>query len=98
MIEKKEKSKMDVDQKANDRDEEDEYKLKPDSHGNFENCEVVLDDLSGRHFDIMMSKVDVKRQFYGVANFYVIQVIFDKVKNIFILWTRWGRLGDMGQF
>ena len=98
MIEKKENSKMDIDQKDNESDEDDEFKLKPDKNGNFEHCEVVLDDVSGRHFDVMMSKVDVKKHFYGIANFYIIQVLYDKVKNIFILWTRWGRLGDVGQF
>ena len=45
-----------------------------------------------------MIKCDIKKQFWGVFNFYVIQILHDRVKDIFILWTRWGRIGDQGQF
>ncbi len=52
------------------------------------------------YFDTCMTKFDVKKGYYGVANFYVVQLLFDEVKNIYILFTRWGRVGDYngGQF
>eukprot|EP00351_Strombidinopsis_sp_SopsisLIS2011_P004249 CAMPEP_0116872702 /NCGR_PEP_ID=MMETSP0463-20121206/3529_1 /TAXON_ID=181622 /ORGANISM="Strombidinopsis sp, Strain SopsisLIS2011" /LENGTH=40 /DNA_ID= /DNA_START= /DNA_END= /DNA_ORIENTATION= len=40
-----------------------------------------------------MIKVDVKASFYGVYVFYVLQLIYDKVKNMYVLFTRWGRIG-----
>jgi len=73
----------------------DEPLVKPDSVDEFKSGEVA----QGEHnyLDVLLTKVDVKG-FFGVANFYVIQVIYDKVKNFYILWTRWGRIGDRGQF
>ena len=43
-----------------------------------------------------MTKVDVKKQLYGVYNFYVIQLIRDNLKGIYVLWTRWGRIFEQG--
>jgi len=44
----------------------------------------------------MMTKVDVKRYYYGLNNFYVIQIIRDESKDLYIVWTRWGRVGSEG--
>ena len=88
ILSKKEEKKMDI-------DSEDE-KLQPDKNGEFESCEVVLDQITGRHFDLIMTKIDVKKGYFGVCSFYVMQLLFDKVKQIYILWTRWGRIGDVG--
>lgn len=71
---------------------------KVDKNANLEVCIVMKDEEGGYYFDILATKVDVKKYWYGVANFYVIQLLFDKVKHIYILWTRWGRIGDVGQF
>lgn len=60
-------------------------------------CEVVKDiEGTGFSFDTLMVKIDAKKYYYGECNFYVIQLLFDKVKNIYILWTRWGRIGSEG--
>lgn len=48
------------------------------------------------YYDVALIKVDVKAQFYGLYVFYVIQLIYDKVKDIYILFTRWGRIGSIG--
>ena len=45
-----------------------------------------------------MKKVDIKKFYYGLDNFYSIQVLRDEVKKLYILWTRWGRSGSIGQF
>ncbi len=35
-------------------------------------CDVVKDDKEGGlYYDILMAKIDVKKQFYGVCNFYI---------------------------
>jgi predicted DNA-binding WGR domain protein len=46
----------------------------------------------------MMVKVNVHRFFYGEASFYKMQLLQDKITKIYILWTRWGRLGDTGEY
>ena len=62
-------------------------------------CVVVKDEQeTGLFFDAMMKKVDIKKYYYGLDNFYVLQILKDEVKNVFVLWTRWGRSGSTGQF
>jgi glutathione synthase/RimK-type ligase-like ATP-grasp enzyme len=39
-------------------------------------------------FDVALTKVDVQRGLYGINNFYKMQVIHDKVKDLYILWTK----------
>lgn len=50
------------------------------------------------YYDVALIKVDVKASFYGVYVFYVLQLIYDKVKNMYVLFTRWGRIGQVGQY
>ena len=45
-----------------------------------------------------MIKIDIKASYYGINSFYVIQLLHDKAKDLYILWTRWGRIGDFGQY
>lgn len=66
---------------------------------NEKHCVVVRDpDEPNYFFDCMMKKVDIKRYYYGEDSFYVMQLMFDEVKKVYILWTRWGRSGSIGQF
>lgn len=46
----------------------------------------------------MMTKVDIKNGHYSENVFYRMQVIHEKNRNVFILFTRWGRVGTPGQF
>lgn len=50
------------------------------------------------YYDIGLIKVDVKKTFYGIHVFYVMQLIYDKVKDMYVLFTRWGRIGSIGQY
>jgi predicted DNA-binding WGR domain protein len=59
---------------------------------------VVKDEDTGYCFDALMKKVDVKKYYYGLDNFYVLQMLRDDVKSLYIIWTRWGRSGTAGQF
>ena len=45
-----------------------------------------------------MTKVDLKKYFYGLNNYYVVQILRDEGKDLHIVWTRWGRTGSQGQF
>jgi hypothetical protein len=80
-----------------------------DEHEDLKNCEVVRSEIAAtNHFadsseanlfyDVALIKIDVKAGYYGINVFYVIQLLFDKVKQIYILWTRWGRFGEFGQY
>ncbi|XP_048584119.1 poly [ADP-ribose] polymerase tankyrase isoform X2 [Nematostella vectensis] len=58
---------------------------------------VFMEPATGIPYDILMTKVDVKYGYFGLNNFYKMQVIFEKGKNLWVLLTRWGRIGDRGQ-
>ena len=62
-------------------------------------CTVVKDEEEpGYYFDALMKKVDIKKYYYGLDNFYVLQILWDEVKKLYIVWTRWGRSGSIGQY
>ncbi|CAI2359252.1 unnamed protein product [Moneuplotes crassus] len=62
-------------------------------------CVVVNDEFETKHyFDVVMKKVDIKKYYYGLDNFYCMQILKDEVKDLYILWTRWGRTGTYGQY
>ncbi len=60
--------------------------------------EVVVDTEQDFPYDILMTKVDVRLGEYGMYNFYKMQVLRDIEKDLNILFTCWGRIGDQGQF
>lgn len=62
-------------------------------------CLVVKDEEEpGYYFDAIMKKVDIKKYYYGLDNFYALQLLRDEVKKVYIVWTRWGRSGSTGQY
>jgi ankyrin repeat protein/predicted DNA-binding WGR domain protein len=69
------------------------------NQGTEKHCLVVKDENeTGYYYDAVMKKVDIKKYYYGLDNFYVVQLLKDDVKNLYILWTRWGRSGSYGQY
>ena len=75
-----------------------------DKHDDLANCEVVQSEVltkngdSKLYYDVTLIKIDVKASYYGTNVFYVIQLLHDKAKDLYLLWTRWGRIGDFGQY
>ena len=60
---------------------------------------VVKDEIEKNfYFDALMKKVDIKKYYYVLDNFYVLQILWDEVKKLYIVWTRWGRSGTIGQY
>lgn len=60
---------------------------------------VVYDeDLSLGPYDVLMTKVDVSLGEWGQNVFYKMQVLHQTVRDVYILFTRWGRIGDVGQY
>ncbi|RUS75226.1 hypothetical protein EGW08_017016, partial [Elysia chlorotica] len=62
------------------------------------NGELVKDEEIGRFYDVLMTKVDVKRGEWGLYNFYQIQLVYEPNKDLYILFTRWGRISEDGQY
>jgi len=75
-----------------------EEKIKPDENLQSEaELEVLYDDLLGP-YDLLMTKVDIKAGFYSEYVFYKMQILYDKNRDVYILFNRWGRIGTQGQF
>ncbi|XP_029642629.1 poly [ADP-ribose] polymerase tankyrase isoform X2 [Octopus sinensis] len=80
---------------CNDRDN----KPVPDANCNIKaSGEIVYDTNQNLPYDILLTKVDVCCGVWGMYNFYKMQIVRQKDKDIYILFTRWGRIGDRGQF
>jgi len=51
---------------------------------------------SGRPYDAYLQKVDLKNGLYGDYVFYKLQLVHDTNRDLFIVLTRWGRIGEEG--
>ena len=65
-------------------------------HNAVGNYEVVYDEEDA--FDAFMVKVDISKGFYSGNTFYKMQILREKVRDIYVLFTKWGRVGDDGQY
>jgi len=57
--------------------------------------EVVTDD-DNEPYSLFMTKVDIKKGDYGEYLFYRMQVIHEKNRDNYLLFNRWGRIGEDG--
>lgn len=71
----------------------------PDPHSNFplKTHSLYKDDTNG-YWDLTMTKVDISNGTYGEYLFYKMQLVYDSNRKLYILWTRWGRIGESGDF
>ena len=75
-----------------------------DKHDDLANCEVVKSEVSAKdgesklYYDVVLIKIDVKASYWGTNVFYVIQILHDKAKDLYLLWTKWGKIGYFGQY
>ncbi|XP_076464084.1 poly [ADP-ribose] polymerase tankyrase-like isoform X2 [Babylonia areolata] len=60
--------------------------------------EVYQDETKNITYDVTLTKVDVGSGPWGMYNFYKLQVVRQKAKDMYVLFTRWGRIGDRGQW
>ncbi|KAL5008431.1 hypothetical protein ScPMuIL_014012 [Solemya velum] len=81
------------------RKEPEKCKCLPDEQCSFkDNVEVLQDLEQDIPYDALSTKIDVAAGHWGIYNFYRLQILYMKGKEIYILFTRWGRIGDSGQF
>jgi ankyrin repeat protein/predicted DNA-binding WGR domain protein len=66
---------------------------------NIKNTSRVMQDetLDNTPFDIYMTKVDIKKGQFGGNVFYRMQLLHETNRDVYIVFTRYGRIGDSGQ-
>ncbi|OQS00994.1 Poly(ADPribose) polymerase catalytic domain containing protein [Achlya hypogyna] len=52
----------------------------------------------GVAYAILMTKVDVQSGQHGVNVFYRMQVAYNSVQDVYVLFTNWGRIGEDGKY
>jgi predicted DNA-binding WGR domain protein len=57
--------------------------------------EIYYDDQM-RPYDCYLTKVDMKNGLYGAFVFYKMQLLHDKIRDLYLLLTRYGRIGEIG--
>jgi len=82
-------------ERAAAREERKAEKIPVDSTGNFEKTYEVYYE-NGEPVDTYLTKVDLKNGIYGEYVFYKMQVLYDSNRDLYVLFTRWGRIGESG--
>ena len=58
----------------------------------------ILQNKGPLEMSVLLMKVDINRGGYnGTLRYYILQLLKEKLSGQFILWTRWGRIGERGQ-
>ena len=66
-----------------------------DSTGQFQKSyEVFVEDKSP--WDAYMTKVDLRNGIYGDYVFYKMQLLYDNIRDLYVVFTRYGRIGEDG--
>lgn len=69
-----------------------------DPNGQFNSdCTVYCDPDNGI-YDCHLTRVDIGREEKDDYLFYKLQIVYDKGRDLWMLFTRWGRIGEVGAF
>ena len=66
-----------------------------DQTGNFEKSYRVVCE-GKQPWDAYLTKVDLRNGIYGDYVFYKMQLLHDSVRDLYVVFTRWGRIGESG--
>ena len=69
-----------------------------DPVGKFNQDCFVYEDPEKGHFDCHLTRVDIGREEKDDYLFYKMQIVHDKGRDLWMLFTRWGRIGEEGAF
>jgi hypothetical protein len=58
----------------------------------------VVEDEKGEPYTLLMTKVDIQFGGYSKYVYYKMQLIYDRNSRVYINFTRYGRIGEPGQF
>ena len=78
-----------------DKNEKEKFEIPVDSTGQFEKSYKVFCE-DKKPWDVYLTKVDLKNGIYGDYVFYKIQMLYDSIRELYIVFTRWGRIGEDG--
>ena len=85
---------------ANDREaklaKEKDQRIPVDKTGKFEVSYQVYYDETEKPWDVYLTKVDLKNGIYGDYVFYKMQLLYDTNRDLYVVFTRWGRIGETG--
>lgn len=70
-------------------------KVPVDTVGRFEKSYEVYYE-NEKPWDIYLTKVDLKNGIYGDYVFYKMQLLYDSNRDLYVVFTRWGRIGEHG--
>ncbi|KAJ3279593.1 hypothetical protein HK104_001312 [Borealophlyctis nickersoniae] len=59
---------------------------------------VVNEDGEEDVYDLLMTRTDVDKGMWGVNLQYKMQVVHNRIQDLYVLWTRWGAVGEDGMF
>jgi hypothetical protein len=79
-------------QRAKDEDK----RIPVDKTGKFERSYQVYYDDQDKPWDVYLTKVDLKNGIYGDYVFYKMQLLYDSNRDLYVVFTRWGRIGEPG--
>ncbi|KAI9010901.1 ankyrin repeat-containing domain protein [Phycomyces nitens] len=75
---------------------EDKKPIEVDPHSNLGNIGYVVCDDDDEPYDIMVMKIEIFSNNYSRNMFYKMSIIYNKLIDVYILWTRWGAFGETG--
>lgn len=75
---------------------ENKNKIPVDTTGKFEKSYEVYYDENKKPWDVYLTKVDLKNGIYGDYVFYKMQLLYDTNRDLYVVFTRWGRIGEEG--
>lgn len=82
------------DQKLEDADEM-KNRVPVDKTGKFEKSYSVFVEAK-KPWDAYLTKVDLRNGIYGDYVFYKLQMLYDSIRDLYVVFTRWGRIGEDG--
>lgn len=75
---------------------EEKSRVPVDKTGKFEISYSVYYDENDKPWDCYLTKVDLKNGIYGDYVFYKMQLLYDSNRDLYVVFTRWGRIGETG--
>lgn len=75
---------------------EEDRRIPVDQTGRFEVSYQVYYDENEKPWDAYLTKVDLKNGIYGDYVFYKMQLLYDSNRDLYVVFTRWGRIGETG--
>jgi predicted DNA-binding WGR domain protein len=82
-------------QEKEDKEVKDKELVPVDKTGGFSKTHKVYQE-EMKPWDAYLTKVDLKNGIYGDYVFYKMQMLFDSVRDLYIVFTRYGRIGEDG--